>query len=112
MPCVTLRIVNTLFYHNLAMASTSSVVALKAILEKQGYSERLLTLSDMRTCAESRCASLEVEQAEINNEEGVCRWVIVCTIRYYITVVLRRGPIEPRLASSADSHLAQEIQTQ
>ncbi len=75
------------------MASTSGIVALKALLAKQVYSEKLSTLSDVKAVVEACHPSLEVDQVEISNQSGTSRWVIVC-----LTKFSRQGsPVKPRV---------------
>ncbi len=85
------------------MASTSGIVALKALLAKQGYSEKLSTLSDVKKFVEACYPSLEVE---INDEEGASRWVIVCSTRYSR---LQGSPVKPRVLFRSDGSYSLEI---
>jgi len=59
---------------------TSSLVALKALLAKQEYSD--INFCDMKAFIQACYPSLVVEQVEINDKKGTSRWVFVCSTKY------------------------------
>ena len=90
----------------LAMANTSGIAALKAVLAKQTYAERLSTLSDVKTFVQVCYPSLEIEQVEINDEEGESKWVIVCSTKYSR---LQGSPVKPRVLFSSNGKYTLEV---
>ncbi len=65
------------------MASTGGIAALKALLAKQEYSEKLSTLSDIKTFVKACYLSLELRSSRLRTttKARVAGWAIVCSTR-------------------------------